>query len=88
MTIESTLNILAFAALIAVGTVPLLIATRVKVAGLRTLSLLLGLFALVHGLYHLADAFNMPLLADAVLEPLSVVFLLGFGVYYSKKGVP
>ena len=87
MTLEFTLNFLAFAALVAVEVVPLFIATRVRISSLRALSLLLGLFAVFHGAYHLAEAFQVDLLADLVLEPLSVVFLLTFGVYYSKKGV-
>ncbi len=86
MTIESTLNFLAFAALLAVATVPLLISLRVKTPTLRTLSLLLGLFALVHSFYHLADSLGSSFLADVLLEPVSIVFLLGFGFYYSKKG--
>ena len=87
MTVESSLNLLAFLALAAVGIVPLIIALRVKVPSLRNLSLLLGVFALAHGFYHLANACDFDILADSVLEPVSVVFLLAFGFYYSKKGI-
>ena len=87
MTTESILNLLAFAALVAVGMVPLLIALRVRVPSLRNLSVLLGVFALVHGFYHLANAYELEILADSVLEPVSVAFLLAFGFYYSKKGI-
>ena len=87
MTLEWTLNFLAFASLCLVGLVPILIALKVKIPSLRMMSLLLGLFAITHGLYHLAEAFGIDFLSDVVLEPTSIVFLLAFGFYYSKKGV-
>jgi len=62
-------------------------AARVKVRSLRILSLLLGLFAVVHGFYHLASGFQQDLLADAVFEPISLLLLIGLGAYYSKVGV-
>jgi hypothetical protein len=84
----STLGILTFAAFIAVAVVPLYISFRVKPRSLRIISALLGIFAVTHGLYHLADAVSQGFLADVVFEPISVVFLLAFGLYYSKKGIP
>ena len=79
------LNILTWAAFFGVGVVPLIIAIQVKNAALRIMSLLLGLFALTHGLYHLSLAYGFIAVAQLVLEPVSVVFLIAFGVYYSKK---
>jgi len=64
-----------------------MISLRVRIASLRIMSLLLGLFALTHGFYHLAEAFGIDFLSDVVLEPSSVAFLLAFGLYYSKKGI-
>ncbi|OLE85148.1 MAG: hypothetical protein AUF79_16945 [Crenarchaeota archaeon 13_1_20CM_2_51_8] len=58
-----------------------------KIHALRVLSLLLGLFAIVHGFYHLASGFQQDLLADAVFEPASLILLIGLGAYYSKVGV-
>ena len=88
MDVEWLLNILAWVALFGVGIVPFIIAIRVKVSSLRILSLLLGLFAITHGLYHLADAYNLESIAYVIVEPVSVVFLVAFGLYYSKKGAP
>lgn len=79
------LNILTWAAFFGVGIVPLIIATQVKNVSLRIMSLLLGLFALTHGIYHLSLAYGFYYVAQVVLEPMSVVFLISFGVYYSKK---
>jgi len=81
------LNILAWVALFGVGIVPLIISFRVKVRSLRILSLLLGVFAIIHGLYHLSEAYSMDFYSDVILEPISVAFLLAFGIYYSKKAV-
>jgi len=83
----SILNVLTFAALFSVGIVPIYLVLKIKVRPLRLLSLFLGLFAIIHGLYHLADAYGQSFLADVVLEPASVAFLLAFGLYYSKKGI-
>ncbi len=88
MDVITALGLLTFAAFIGVGIVPLFIAFRVKTASLRILSTLLGAFAITHAFYHLADSTSQGFLADVFFEPLSVVFLIGFGLYYSKKGIP
>lgn len=79
------LNLLTWGAFLAVGIVPFLIAIRVKTASLRVLSLLLGVFAFAHGLYHLTLAYGQYWISNIILGPLSVTFLLVFGLYYSRK---
>jgi hypothetical protein len=80
-------GIVLFAIMVGAGIVPLIMAFRVKVHSLRILSLLLGLFAVVHGFYHLASGFQQEFLADVVFEPISLVLLIGLGAYYSKVGI-
>jgi hypothetical protein len=80
-------GIVLFAIMVAAGIVPLIMAFRVKVHSLRILSLLLGLFAIVHGFYHLAFGFQQAILADVVFEPASLILLIGLGAYYSKVGI-
>ena len=80
-------GIVLFAIMVAAGIIPLIMAIKVKVRSLKILSLLLGLFAVVHGFYHLAFGFQQQLLADAVLEPISLILLIGLGAYYSKVGI-
>ena len=89
MTMDATwlLNILTWVAFFGVGIVPLIISLRVKVRTLRILSLLLGSFAIIHGLYHLSLAYSMYFFSEVILDPLSVAFLVAFGIYYSKKAV-
>ncbi|TMI21888.1 hypothetical protein E6H31_04695 [Candidatus Bathyarchaeota archaeon] len=59
---------------------------RTKLPSLRILSLLLGLFALAHGLYHFLFTFVIGYEARAALDTLSVGFLLSFAIYYTKRG--
>ena len=80
-------GIVLFAIMVAAGIVPLIMAFRIKIRSLRTLSLLLGLFAVVHGFYHLASGYQQEFLADAVFEPISLLLLVGLGTYYSKVAV-
>jgi hypothetical protein len=80
-------GIVLFTIMVAAGLIPLIMAIKVKVHSLRVLSLLLGLFAIVHGFYHLAFGFQQELLADGVFEPVSLLLLIGLGAYYSKVGI-
>lgn len=80
-------GIVLFAIMLGAGIVPLIMAFRAKVRSLRILSLLLGLFAVVHGFYHLASGFQQPFLADVVFEPISLILLVSLGAYYSKVAV-
>ncbi|OLD10502.1 MAG: hypothetical protein AUI93_06905 [Crenarchaeota archaeon 13_1_40CM_3_52_10] len=83
----ATGGMVLFTIMVAAGIIPLIMAIKVKVHSLRILSLLLGLFAVVHGFYHLAFGFQQELLADAVFEPISLILLIGLGAYYSKVGI-
>lgn len=65
---------------------PLYLLARVRGSGLRTVSLLLALFTLTHGVYHTLGGFGLEFWADAVFEPLSVILLVFFGLYYAFKG--
>ena len=71
-----------------VAIVPFYITYRSKIQPLRILSLLLGLFAVAHGIYHLSFDISQSYLGEVVFEPMSVIFLLAFGLYYTKKGIP
>lgn len=50
------------------------------------LSFFLAAFALSHSFHHLAEFFHEEFLADVILLPLSVSFLLAFGLYYVRSG--
>jgi hypothetical protein len=81
------IGILIFISLAAAGLVPLLMFLKVRIRTIRILSLLLGLFAVIHGLYHLSVGLGNDFFGDIVFEPVSVSILVAFGLYYSKKGI-
>lgn len=85
MNVIWLLNILTWGAFFGVAIVPMIIAIKVRSGPLRKLSLLLGVFAVAHGLYHLTLAYGLYFVANIILGPVSVTFLLAFGLYYSKK---
>jgi len=72
--------------MVAASLVLFYLALMTKLPSLRVLSLLLGLFALAHGLYHFLFTFVIGYDARAALDTLSVVFLLSFAIYYTKRG--
>ena len=76
-----------FLALAAAGIIPILMSFKVKIRSIRILSLLLGLFAIIHGFYHLSMGFGNEFFGELIFEPISITFLVGFGLYYSKKGI-
>lgn len=82
------IGVLTWVSFFGVAIVPFYIAIRSKIAPLRILSLLLGLFAVAHGIYHLTFDISQSYLGDVIFEPMSVIFLFVFGLYYTKKGIP
>jgi len=86
MSIETILGLIDGIALIAASSVLLYLVLKSHVHSLRILSLLLGLFALSHGLYHLFFTFVIGYTARALFDSLSVVFLVTFAIYFTKKG--
>ena len=51
---------------------------------LRILTILLGIFAIFHGIYHLIYAIGLETFSEEVLQPISIGILLLFGVAYMK----
>ncbi|MDA4131043.1 MAG: hypothetical protein OK457_09755 [Thaumarchaeota archaeon] len=47
----------------------------------RLSTLLLAVFLLVHGFYHVAEYFGNDFLSDGILNPVSILFLLAFTIY-------
>ena len=86
MAIETILGLIDGISLVAASLVLLFLSMKTNLPSLRTLSLLLGLFALSHGLYHLFFTLVVGYTARAVLDSLSVIFLVTFAVYFTKKG--
>jgi hypothetical protein len=49
---------------------------------LRNMTILLVSFILIQGVYHIAGIIGFRLLAKGLLEPLSIMILLSFGIFY------
>ena len=86
ISIETILGSVDGISLVAASIVLLYLALKSNVPSLRILSLLLGLFALSHGLYHFFFTFVIGYAARAILDSLSVIFLVSFALYFTKKG--
>ncbi|MGQ0792126.1 MAG: hypothetical protein ACT4NJ_07910 [Nitrosopumilaceae archaeon] len=51
---------------------------------LRILTILLSIFAVIHAIYHATEVFGYTDIAEGILEPLSVVLLISFGLVYLR----
>lgn len=49
---------------------------------IKQLAIIFLVFTIIHSFYHVISYFNMELLAEGVLEPLSVIILIFFGFSY------
>ena len=71
-------------AVFAAAVVPLYLTIKLKNPNLKKLTLVLGIFIIIHGIYHAVGSLGNVLLAKGILDPLSAVTLLGFGLMYLK----
>jgi len=51
---------------------------------LRILTILLGIFTIFHGIYHLIYAVGLEILSEEILQPISIGILILFGIIYLK----
>jgi hypothetical protein len=68
-------------------------ASRIRVAPLRRLSVLLSSFLLLHGIYHLTAFTELAFRAEALepvrevlIEPLGWALFLAFAIYFAMTG--
>ena len=85
-TIDLVLGFVSGGSLLIAAIVCLYLAFKTNISTLRVLSLLLGLFALAHGTYHLLFTFIIGYPARAFLDSTSVTLLIIFAIYYTKRG--
>ena len=71
------------------GTVPVYFILKLKNTNndndkkhLRNMTILLVSFILIQGVYHFAGTIGFRLFAKGLLEPLSIMILLSFGIFY------
>ena len=93
MSLDLILNAFDASIVIGVSVPAVLIARRIQVPKLRLLGTLLALFLVVHGIYHLVDAFSayyggdlLDFLSDGFTELISYVILLVFAISLYRLG--
>ncbi len=83
--IESELHLVSAVFIMVAAVIPLYLSIKLRNDELRMLAMMLGAFSVIHSFYHLSGALGLELLADGVLEPLSVIVLISFGVTYLNE---
>jgi hypothetical protein len=80
--LEIQLHFISAFAIFLAAVVPLYLTLRLE-GNLRKLTLLLSIFILTHAIFHVTGFLGFNLLAEGVVEPLSVAVLILFGVTFS-----
>ena len=77
------INIINSVAIFFASVVPIYLSYHLK-GNLRKLTILVGVFAIVHAIYHTTEVFGYEEIAENVIEPLSVLVLVIFGFWYLR----
>ena len=81
MSTETELHFICGLFIFAAAVVPIYLSVMLK-GNLRKLTIILSIFVLIHAAYHVAGTLGMDFLAEGVFEPLSIVALIFFGLFY------
>ena len=71
-------------AVFAAAIVPIYLTVKLKNQNLKKLTAVLAIFIVIHGIYHTVGSLGNIVLAKGVLDPLSAMALLGFGLLYLR----
>ena len=90
MTADIILNVINGAIILGAAGSTLYMAFRLHFKPFRVISLLLGSFLLLHGLYHLIAVVetrspSLEIVGEVVIEPLNWALLLAFTLYFAKR---
>jgi len=80
--LETQLHFISAVLILLAAIVPIYLTIKLK-DNLKKLTAILSIFILIHAAYQVVGFFGLNLLADGVLEPLSVAVLIFFGIVYS-----
>lgn len=78
-----SLNIFNGILILSIGVIPAFLGVKTS-GNVRKLLIVLTLFTIIHGTYHLLDAMGLEFLADSVFRPISVGILIIFGLFAFK----
>ena len=76
-----TLHLISAAFIFVAAIVPLYLSFRLK-NRLKKLSVVLSIFILIHGFYHVFGSLGYYFLANSIFEPISAAMLVAFGMMY------
>jgi len=91
LDLGSYLNLFSGVIIVAASLPTLVMSPKIQIKPLRVIFLLLSVFLILHGLYHLTyflgDYTGVDAVAfgDEILEPTSYALLLGFSIYYARR---
>ncbi|HJT48960.1 MAG TPA: hypothetical protein VJ729_12325 [Nitrososphaeraceae archaeon] len=77
------LHLISTIAIFSAAIIPIYISINIKAGNklkIRTITLTLTAFIMVHGVYHIFALFGYTLLAEGFFEPLSVIVLVVFAI--------
>lgn len=77
------LNLLSAIIILLSILIPALLVTKLS-GKIRQLTLLLTVFIIVHGSYHISVILGFEFIGAGLLDPLSVLILISFGIFYLK----
>lgn len=79
--LETQLHFVSAIAIFLAAIVPIYLTIKLK-DNLRRVTLILTIFILTHGIFHLTGFLGFNFLAEGVLEPISVAVLIFFGIVF------
>jgi Na+-transporting NADH:ubiquinone oxidoreductase subunit NqrB len=79
---EQEIHIVSSLFIFAAAVIPIYLTLRIKTKNLRTLMAILSSFIVVHGAFHITGTLGMSFLSESILEPISYMVLISFGIYY------
>jgi len=77
------INIVNSIAIFFASVIPLYLSLHLK-GNFQKLTILVGIFAIVHAIYHSMEVFGFEEIAENIIEPLSVLVLVVFGLWYLR----
>lgn len=82
---EIGINIIDAILVFAAAAIPLFIAIKLD-GKLRIISLILFVFVIIHGIYHVSEVLTYEKIGDDLIQPLSIAILIVFGLAYMRVG--
>jgi hypothetical protein len=79
---EIDLHLISMVCVFVASVIPIYLILRLKNSPLRTLTIVLTFFILIHGFYHVTGFLRFDFIAEGLLEPLSILILIFFGMMY------